>query len=191
MKILVVGLGSMGKRRIQNLIKLRCKDIIGFDIKEDRCKETSKKFQIDTFSQIDDALKCKPNAMIISTPPDIHRKYAEMAIKNNLHFFMELNHSHKDLKKIIDKKNRKKIISAASCTMLYHPIVKKLKKLINSNEIGRPLHIYHHFGHYLPFWHPWENYKDFFVSKKETGGAKELVPFELVWLTELFSKVKE
>ena len=67
--------------------------------------------------------------MIISTPPDIHRKYAEMAIKNNLHFFMELNHSHKDLKKIIDKKNRKKIISAASCTMLYHPVVKKIKEI--------------------------------------------------------------
>lgn len=190
MKILVIGLGSMGKRRVRNLLKLRYNDIIGFDTKEGRCKETSKKYHIDTFSKIDEALKNNPDALIISTPPNFHRHYAEIAIKNNLHFFMELNHSYKDVEKIIKKIKKKKIIAASSCTMLYHPIIKKLKKLIDENKIGRPLHVYHHFGHYLPFWHPWENYKDFFVSNKETGGAKELVPFELVWMIGLFSKIK-
>ena len=49
--------------------------------------------------------------------------------------------------------------------------------------------VYHHFGHYLPNWHPWEDYRNFYVSKKETGAAREVVPFELVWMSHLFSDV--
>ena len=40
LKIIVVGLGSMGKRRIRNLLKLGYCDIIGFDPRDDRRKET-------------------------------------------------------------------------------------------------------------------------------------------------------
>jgi len=41
MKFLVVGLGSIGKRHIKNLLKLKIKkqDIFGFDPREDRIKE--------------------------------------------------------------------------------------------------------------------------------------------------------
>ena len=49
---------------------------------------------------------------------------------------------------------------------------------------------YHHFGQYLPDWHPWENYKEFYVSKKETGACREIVPFQLVWLISTFGKIK-
>ena len=42
LKIIVVGLGSMGKRRIRNLLKLGYCDIIGFDPRNDRRKETRK-----------------------------------------------------------------------------------------------------------------------------------------------------
>lgn len=43
MNFLVVGLGSMGKRRIRNLQYLKAGEIIGFDLREDRCQEARKK----------------------------------------------------------------------------------------------------------------------------------------------------
>ncbi|MCV0430386.1 Gfo/Idh/MocA family oxidoreductase [Nitrosopumilus sp.] len=190
MKFLIVGLGSMGNRRIRNLLKLNCKDIIGFDPKLDRITTVSKKFNIPTFLKIDDALREEPHVMIISTPPDLHKKYAELAIKNNLHFFMEVNMFSKDTLSIIKKLKNKNIIGAPSCTMQFHPVVKSLQKLIKKNSIGDILAIEHHTGQYLPSWHPWEKIDDFYVSKKETGGAREMVPVELVWLIHLFSNVK-
>jgi 3-hydroxyisobutyrate dehydrogenase-like beta-hydroxyacid dehydrogenase len=39
MKALVVGLGSMGKRRVLNLIALGVKEIHGFDLRADRRQE--------------------------------------------------------------------------------------------------------------------------------------------------------
>ena len=190
MKVLVIGLGSMGKRRIRNLLKLGYKDIIGFDIRTDRINEVNKKYHIKSYFDLDDALAEKPHAMIISTPPNLHKKYAEIAITKKINFFMELNHSSKDVKYIIKKIKGKKIIAYPSSTMIYHPIVKELKKMIKKKTIGKILLINHHNGHFLPNWHPWEDYREFFVSKKETGGAKELVPFELIWLTHIFSKIK-
>lgn len=189
-KILVIGLGSMGKRRIRNLLDLGYNDIIGFDIRNDRIKEVSKNYKIPTFSNLQDALEKKPTAMIISTPPDLHLKYAKIAIKKNIHFFMELNLFSKDVKEIIHKLNGKSIIAIPSCSMKFHPLVKELKKLLKKNIVGKILSIQHHSGSYLPLWHPWEDYRDFFVSNKETGGARELIPIDLVWLTSLFHEIK-
>ncbi len=190
LKILVVGLGSMGKRRIRILLKLGFKDIIGFDMTSTRRKETQKIFPILITSSIKDALKHKPNVMIIATPPDYHLKYVQIAIKNNIDFFTEVNLISKHVKKIIQLTRKKSIICSPSFTMHFHPLIKELKKLIQKNTIGKILIIQHHSGQYLPNWHPWEDYRKFFVSKKITGGAREMVPVELIWLTYLFSEIQ-
>lgn len=52
--------------------------------------------------------------------------------------------------------------------------------------MGSFLNFSYHSGQYLPDWHPWESILDFYVSKKETGGAREIVPFELTWLCDIF-----
>lgn len=180
----------MGKRRIRNLQSLGYTDLIGFDPREDRRNESRKKYRITTFSDLNKALRVNPDAMIISTPPDIHAKYAKIAIKNNIHFFMELNLFSKDVKKIIQWLKGKQIVAMPSCSMKFHPVVKEMKKLIDKNTIGKILSIHHHSGFFLPLWHPWENYKEFFASNKKMGGTRELVAVDLVWLTDLFSGVK-
>ena len=78
LSFLVIGLGSMGKRRIRNLQHLGYHDISGFDLREDRCKETAAKYQIPVFSSLEAALdKAKPTAVIISVPPDKQKSYGE------------------------------------------------------------------------------------------------------------------
>ncbi|MEX2192342.1 MAG: Gfo/Idh/MocA family oxidoreductase [Nitrosarchaeum sp.] len=189
-KILIVGLGSMGKRRIRNLQKLGYKQLIGFDLREDRIIETRKKYKIPSFNNFEYALKEKPTIMIIATPPHLHKEYAEIAIKNDIHVFLEVNLLYNHVESILKFSKRKSIVVCPSSTMRYHPVVKKLKILLKQKKIGKIYSIHHHVGHFLPNWHPWENYKDFFVSRKETGGARELVPVELNWLTYVFSDIK-
>lgn len=190
LKILVVGLGSMGKRRIRNLVKLGFTDIIGFDPRKDRRDETAKKYPIKVQSSLINSLKSKPEVMIISTPPDKHLKYIKIAIKNNIHFFTEVNLISKHVEEAIYLLRKKALFASPSNTMHFHPVIKELKKLLQKNVIGNPLIIHHHCGQFLPDWHPWENYHDFFVSKKQTGGAKEILYMELSWLTYLFSDIR-
>ena len=56
-KFLVIGLGSMGKRRVRNLNTLGYNEVAGFDVREDRCLEAAEKYNIKTFPEIDLALK--------------------------------------------------------------------------------------------------------------------------------------
>jgi len=180
----------MGKRRIRNLLKLGYTNIVGFDTRKDRRNEVTKNYNIRTTQSIKKIIDEKPNLMVISTPPDLHLKYANIAIKNKIDFFMELNLLSRDVSKIIKQISKKPVIALPSATMYYHPIVKELKKLVDKKVIGKILTIHHHAGNFLPNWHPWENYKNFFVSKKKTGGAKEIMPIELSWLTYLFSEIE-
>jgi predicted dehydrogenase len=80
------------------------------------------------------------------------------------------------------------VLMAPSCTMRYFPGPKKVKQLIGLGVIGKPLNINYQTGQYLPDWHPWEKIEDFYVSVRETGAGREIVPFELTWLNDIFGE---
>jgi predicted dehydrogenase len=188
-RFLIVGLGSMGKRRLRNLLDLGYSDIIGYDMRIDRTKEVSKQYKIKTVTNFQEALYFKPTTMIISSPPNLHNKYVKIAIKNGINFFTELNLLSNEVKKIIDLMKYSSVIGKPSCSMKFHPMVLELKKLLKKNLIGNICVIHHHSGFSLPLWHPWENHNDFFASKKLTGGARELFPVDLIWIVSLFSEI--
>src|SRR3989344_1234760 len=65
--------------------------------------------------------------------------------------------------------------------------IKTIKKLVSEGRIGKIFAYQYHMGQYLPDWHPWEDYRKVFFSKKETGACRELFPFELCWLNWLIN----
>ena len=74
--------------------------------------------------------------------------------------------------------------------MVFNDAIMKIKDLIKKKKIGKVYFGKYHVGQYLPDWHPWQNIKDFYVGRKETNGCKELIPFELNWMTDIFGKPK-
>jgi predicted dehydrogenase len=192
MKFLVIGLGSMGKRRVRNLQALGYKDIAGFDTRDDRIEFVSGKYKITTFDVFDVAMKeFQPEAFIISTPPDVHMKYAYYAFEKGIHCFIE--GSVVDADKILalsQKLEGTDIVIVPSCTMRFYPGPIKIKELVSNGIIGKPLNFNYQTGQYLPDWHPWEKIEDFYVSNPETGGCREIIPFELTWLDDIFGEPK-
>ena len=59
------------------------------------------------------------------------------------------------------------------------------------DEIKTPLTYTYHVGQYLPDWHPWESYKDFFVGKMETNGVREILAIQLPWIIDVFGDVEQ
>jgi predicted dehydrogenase len=47
----------------------------------------------------------------------------------------------------------------------------------------------YHVGQYLPDWHPWENYRDFFVGDRRTNGCREIFAIDLPWILRAFGPV--
>ena len=181
---LQIGLGSMGKRRIRNLNANGEKNIIGFDVSPERRREVEEKYGIKT---IDDLKKLSDkdfDAVIISTPPNAHGDYIRFALRNKKHFFAEVATSDDGYKDILENKNLN-IVTAPSCTLRYFFPIRTIKKAVNEGKIGKILAYQYHVGQYLPDWHPWEDYRKVFFSKKETGACRELFPFELCWINWL------
>ena len=190
MRFLVIGLGSMGKRRVRNLTALGDNEVAGFDLREDRCLEAAVKYGITTFPEIESALKdfC-PDALVISTSPAHHMKYAWMGFELGLSCFIEA--SVVEANRIIELHaiaEHSTVLMAPSCTMRYFPGPKKVKELIGLGAIGVPMNINYQTGQYLPDWHPWEQVEDYYVSVRETGAGREIVPFELTWINDIFGE---
>lgn len=193
MKFLVIGLGSMGKRRIRNLLANNETDIIGFDLRQDRCCEAREKYGIQTCDSIEKVLSIGGvNAFIISVPPDKHMVYANLAYENNIHCFIEASVVDDGMEELITKlEGKPELRFCPSCTLRFHPSIKLIKRIITNGELGKLSNFSYHSGQYLPDWHPWEDISEFYVSKKETGGCREIVPFELTWLNWIFGKVQQ
>jgi|LWDU01.1.fsa_nt_gi predicted dehydrogenase len=187
MKFLVIGLGSMGKRRIRNLLVLGQSDVIGFDIRQDRIKEAAK-LGIQTFPTIEDALKQKPDAVIISTSPNIHIKYVQKIINLKIPFFTEVNTEPEDIKKIILLSKKNKVLAISSMTMKFHPVSDIVRKCIKKGKLGKALVLNYHSGENLEDWHPWERVQDYYVGHISTGGGRDQAVFELEWILWLFGK---
>jgi predicted dehydrogenase len=179
----------MGKRRIRNLQYLKAGDIVGYDPREDRRHEVSERYRVKVVADFADGMTMAPDALIISTPPDLHMSYAVIAVQHGKHFFTEASVIDAGMDEIIALCNGKGIVAAPSCTMRFQPSIRVIRDLVASEAIGPILGFTYHSGQYLPDWHPWEDYKSFYVAKRETGGCREIVPFELVWLTWVLGKV--
>ena len=183
LKFLIVGLGSMGKRRIRNLRCLKEGSVIGYDPCKDRREDAQQKYEIPVYSEFEEAMATDPDALVICTPPDRHTQYARIALGGRKHFFTEASVVDDGMDEVIHLAARTPVVAAPSCTMRFHPSIARIKALVEENVIGPILCFTYHCGQYLPDWHPWEDYRSFYVAKRETGGCREIVPFELAWLT--------
>lgn len=191
MNFLVIGLGSMGKRRIRCLLALgvQREHIIGFDVRNDRVEEAEKLYQVKTFQDFSTINLSKTDVWIISTPPNLHMHYALIGASLDKHLFIEasvVDHEMDVLQKRIQERD---IIVFPSCTMRFFPGPEKIAHLLNQGLLGKIYAWQYQSGQYLPDWHPWEKIEDFYVSQKDTGGCREIVPFELSWLTKIFGSI--
>jgi len=190
LKALIIGLGSMGTRRLR-LIKENYPNItiFGVDSIEERRLKAEKEYQISTFKDITQAIQyAKPDFAIVSTAPLNHAAIISLILDNNIDVFTELNLVSDGYEEIIEKAANKNRILFLSSTMLYRNEIDIIKQYIN--KLSENANYNFHVGQYLPDWHPWENYKNFFVADKRTNGCREIFAVQLPWLIDVFGEIQ-
>jgi len=184
MRFLIIGLGSMGRRRVRCLRALgfNADQIRGFDTRDDRRKQAKETLGIEVFDDVKAALSPRPDGVLICVPPDHHHEYMELAVDERLHFFVEASVLDMGMERLEAASKAAGIIAAPSSTLLFHPALKRITSLVRDGAIGKLSNIVYHVGQYLPDWHTYEHVRDFYVSNPATGGAREIVPHELTWI---------
>lgn len=187
MKICVIGLGSMGKRRIKLLKILDSNSfIVGIDNNAERARNVAKEYEINCYSTLSD-IREKIDCAFVCTSPQAHASIIEKCLENNINVFSEINLINDLYDENIKLANQKGKILFLSSTSLYKEEMKIIDRKIKKN--GKPCAYQYHVGQYLSDWHPWDNLNDFFASKRDTNGCREFLAIELPWIQNTFGKI--
>ena len=191
MKLLIVGLGSMGKRRAR-LARGLDKEIriAGVDTTQSRREESVSLGLADAaYPSIGEAVTdFAPDAALVCTAPLSHAAVIGELLDANLPVFTELNLVSDGYLENMAKAKERGLVLFLSSTMLYRRETRYIKE--QAAAFGKPVHYIYHIGQYLPDWHPWENYKNFFVGNARTGGVREILGIDLPWLLDAFGPVE-
>lgn len=188
MKVIVVGLGSMGKRRIRLIKQFDSTiEIVGVDSREDRRNEVQSLYGIKTAQSIGEC-SSGAEAAFVCTSPLSHHVIITECLNHGLHVFTELNLVADDYDKNMQLASEKGLKLFLSSTILYRDEVKYINRRVTESKSN--VNYTYHVGQYLPDWHPWENYKDFFVGDKRTNGCREFLAIELPWIQKVFGEIE-
>jgi len=103
-----------------------------------------------------------------------------------------LSHSLNGVKTLLGKIENYKNITFVGYNLQFHPAVRAIQGAIDSGQIGQPLVFQCQVGHWLPDWHPYEDFRNAYYARKDLGGGVTLTLIHEIHLAiALMGKVKE
>jgi len=187
MRLLIAGLGSIGRRHLRNLITLGEHDIMLYRTGQSTLPDDELK-EFPVVTNLESALAHSPGAVIVSNPTALHMDVAIPAAEAGCHIFLEKPISHsldriEEFRAIVEHRGLKVMVGYQ---FRFHPGLQYVRRSITEGTIGRPLSVHAHWGEYLPNWHPWEDYRQSYSARVDLGGGVILTlshPIEyLRWL---------
>lgn len=166
-------------------------EISGVDLSaERRTQAEAEGLAAHTYASIAQAAAAqRPDAALVCTAPLTHAGIIRELLETGLPVFTELNLVQDGYAENMALAKQKGLPLFLSSTMLYRRETRYIKAQVQT--FGRPVHYLYHIGQYLPDWHPWENYKNFFVGNARTGGVREILGIDLPWLVDAFGPVTQ
>lgn len=190
MKVLVIGFGSIGNRHINNLLKYPNVELIICSSKNSINLETKKKIKI--VQSIEQGINEKPDIAFVTNVSSVHVSTAIKLAESGINLFIEkpLSDSMKDIDKLTEIIQKKKIKTMIGCNFRFHKCLKKTKELLDENVIGKIISVKVECGSYLPSWHPDEDYRNSYAARKDLGGGVVLTCIhEIDYLCWFFGEV--
>ena len=142
--ICVVGAGYWGKNHIRILNQLNVlKGIVELDC--DILNTFLNKYpNVNGYSKIEDALNEDYDGFIIATPAKTHFEIAKIIISAKKHILIEkpMTLCVEEAKDLLALAEKNKVNAMVGHVLLFHPAIKKIKRIIENDEIGDLQYLY-------------------------------------------------
>ena len=174
MKFLIIGLGSIGKRHITNILKVEPNSqFSAFRQRNLLSDDFAKKYNITVYKDLKEAFDNKYDAVFITNPTSEHIPFALKAAKNDLNLFIEkpISSSFEGINDLRNMVKKKKLITFVGYNMRFHPAIKKIKDSVAHGVLGKLYFARLQVGEYLPDFHPGEDYTRGYSARKSLGGG--------------------
>jgi len=185
--VLVVGMGSIGRRHTRILRELGVSDIRACDTSAERLDAARQDFGIaETYASFEEALRSRPQAVFVCSPTALHVEQALAALAAGADVFIEkpLSTSLGGIEQLeaaartppsailppLQRGGRGGVVMVGHC-FRFHEGLLRAKKMIEQGRIGRLVSIRCMVGEYIPDVMP--SYKTMYIS--QYSGAYELM----------------
>jgi predicted dehydrogenase len=185
--VLIAGLGSIGRRHLENLRALGCSQFVFYRTHQSTIGDIDlASWPVTT--DWDEAVAKKPRAAIISNPTSKHLDLALSAAQAGCHLFIEkpLSHTLDGCRELAEIVRKNKLTTMIGCQFRFHPLLVSLRRQLRAGRVGEVLGAHAQWGEYLPDWHPWEDHRRSYSARADLGGGVILTlihPLDyLIWL---------
>lgn len=191
MKFFFLGLGSIGARHVRNLYSLGERDFFAYRTGR-AIAPVETECGVRRVPTLEAGLAENPDAVFVTSPTSLHVPGATEALRAGCHVFIEkpLGHSMAgvaELERLAAGSGR---VVFVGYQMRFHPILTAIHKILSAGELGRPIAAHLEVGQHLAEWHPGEDPRTSFASRRDLGGGVILtLSHELDYSLWLFGPV--
>ncbi len=190
-RILIVGLGSIGKRHLSlcrelfpqsEIMVLHHKSCNLVDCPSDFCT-----------SSMNSAERFAPNFAIICNPSVFHKKIAMKLANKGVHLLIEkpICDNLRDAKEVLELAGKNGVVLQVGYNLRFLKSLQKFKDVIYSCRIGRVTSVQSDVGQFLPDWRPNSDWRSSVSANSKFGGGALLeLSHEFDYLSWIFGEVK-
>lgn len=187
MKIVLVGLGSIGKRHLTNLLMLWPKAqvyVVSASGRQVPEEERAGQIQVN----LEQAIALQPLFAVIASPAHLHLQYAMVFQQAGIPALIEkpLSHQYLLAADFLSGQSSQVLLSLGYC-LRYLPSAQVVKQLLAEQELGPVYLVQATVGQHLSQWRKQMDYRDSVSAKAQFGGGALLeLSHELDYLLWLF-----
>jgi UDP-N-acetylglucosamine 3-dehydrogenase len=150
-RLVVVGLGSIGKRHARLLAERDNITVELCDPSTERLNEAIKeRGEMPSHHSFDRMIESKPDMVLIATPHHLHVEQTIAALRSGAHVICEKPMSDRlsNAKKVLETTLNKGQVLSYGFSNHFHPGILKVRELMNSGSLGEIRYIHFHIGTY-------------------------------------------
>jgi predicted dehydrogenase len=195
MRVLLVGLGSIGKRHVTNLKFVDpSAHVIVWHHQRKKGLGAISYIGVDeeTFS-LEEALKEIPDVAFISGPAPEHISKAMPLADKGIHLFVEkpLSDTKEGVEELLRLVKYKDLVLLVGYNLRFSRSLQVARKALMEGRVGRLIALRAHVGQYLPQWRSGSDYRRSVSARRDLGGGVLLeLSHELDYLRWLGGEVK-
>jgi predicted dehydrogenase len=174
MKILFVGLGSIGQRHLRNLQRLGAFEYIALRSTRRPLPEEFSSLSINVVTALEDAISAQPDVTFLCAPPVVQQAVLGPLVRETrCHFFIEKPIAPSmdglmECVRILEEQQRKSMVGY---NLRFHPVSAVVRDTLQQGTLGKVCLVRVSVGQYLPDWHPQDDYRLGYSANRRLGGG--------------------
>lgn len=190
-RVLIVGLGSIGKRHLRLARELF--PLADIRVLRHQATDSVPEHANGCFTNLENAIEFAPQLAVISSPATCHLDSALPLARAGVHLLVEkpLSAATDGIEQLLEACRERKTVLLTGYNLRFLPSLRQFKDLLNGELIGRALSVRCEIGQYLPSWRPDADYRQSVSARRELGGGALLeLSHELDYLRWIFGEVE-